>query len=69
MGRAAGFYCPTPPPPPLENDLDAIWNDFHSAFEATVPDSEDELADILAAAIRAVSAELPDGFHFDCARR
>ena len=28
----------------VENDLDAFWNDFHSAFQATVPDSEEDLA-------------------------
>ena len=28
-----------------------LWNDFHSAFQATVPDGEEELADVLADAI------------------
>src|SRR5262249_28587165 len=56
-----------PPPPPAEHDLDAIWNDFHSAFPATVPDSEEELAGIPADATRAMTAELPEGFHFGCA--
>src|SRR5207249_834580 len=32
------------PPPPREHDLDPLWNDFHSAFQATVPDEEDDLA-------------------------
>ncbi len=56
-----------PPPPPAENDLDALWNDFHSAFQATVPDGEEELARVLADAIGAATAELPDGFQFGCA--
>ena len=56
-----------PPPPPVENDLDPLWNDFHSAFQATVPDGEEELARVLADAIGAATAELPDGFQFDCA--
>src|SRR5262249_50826052 len=53
-----------PPLPPVEHDLDAIWNDFHSMFQATVPDSEEELAEVLAAAVNALTAELPEGFHF-----
>ena len=57
----------TPPPvAPVENDLDALWNDSRSAFQGTVPDGEEELADVLADAIWAAGAELPDGFHFDC---
>ena len=55
------------PVPVLENDLDALWNDFHTAFQANVPDDEDELAGVLAGAIGATSAEMPDGFHFECA--
>ena len=51
---------------PSDNDLDALWNDFHSAFQATVPDGEEELAAVLADAIRAAEGELPDGFHFGC---
>src|SRR5271157_2753664 len=51
----------------VENDLDALWNDFHSAFQATVPDSEEVLAGVLAHAIGAATAEMPDGFQFDCA--
>jgi len=53
--------------PPVENDLDPLWNDFHSAFQATVPDSEEDLARVLADAIGAATAEMPDGFQFDCA--
>jgi hypothetical protein len=53
-----------PPPPPPENDLDKLWNDFHSAHQATVPDDEDDLARVLAGAVRATADELPDGFHF-----
>jgi hypothetical protein len=55
---------PPPPPPPPENDLDALWNDFHSTFQASVPDGEEELANVLANAIRALTAELPEDFHF-----
>lgn len=58
-------HVPAPQPPP-ENDLDALWNDAHSAFQATVPDDEEELATVLANAICAASDELPDGFHFAC---
>lgn len=45
--------------------LDAVWNDFHSGFAGTVSDEEEELARILAGAVRGVSAELPSGFHLD----
>src|SRR5262249_14718147 len=63
-----GTIDPTPPPPPPELDLDGIWNDFHSVFQATVPDEEEALARVLAEAIRALSAELLDGVHFGCAQ-
>jgi hypothetical protein len=53
-----------PPLPPVEHDLDAIWNDFHSAFQPTVPDDEEGLAEVLAVAVNALAAELPDGYHF-----
>jgi hypothetical protein len=60
---------PAPPPSPLPaSDLDALWNDFRSAFQATVPDEEDDLARVLAGAIRATSAELPNDCHFGCAQ-
>jgi hypothetical protein len=52
---------------PGENDLDPLWNDFHSVFQAAVPDSEEGLARVLVDAIRAATPELPDGFHFGCA--
>src|SRR5262249_30477438 len=52
---------------PVENDLDPLWNDFHTTFQGTVPDDEEELARALADAIGAATAELPDGFHFECA--
>jgi hypothetical protein len=54
----------TPLVGPLESNLDAMWNDFHTAFQATVPDEEEELARVLAGAIGVLSAELPDGVHF-----
>jgi hypothetical protein len=56
-----------PPPPPPQPELDALWNDFHSGFQPTVPDGDEALAGVLAEAIRATTAELPDGFQFDCA--
>ena len=52
VGGAGGPPTPTPPPPP-ENDLDPLWNDFHTAFQADVPDGEEELANVLADAIGA----------------
>ena len=48
----------------VENDLDPLWNDFRSGFQATVPDGEEELARVLAEAVGSASAELPSGFHF-----
>ncbi len=54
------------PAAPAEHDLDAAWNDFHSAFAATVPDGEEKLAHVLADAISATTAELPDRFQFVC---
>jgi hypothetical protein len=59
---------PPPPPPPPPPDLDAIWNDFHSAFQATVPDEEENLASVMFDAISAATAELADGFYFGCAQ-
>ncbi len=44
------------------SDLDPLWNDFHVAFKAVVPDEEEALATILAKAIASVSAELPEGY-------
>ncbi len=51
-----------------ENELDPLWNDFHSSFQATVPDGEEDLSQILADAIRGASAELPDGYQFSSER-
>jgi hypothetical protein len=59
---------PVPPPTRPDNELDEIWNNFHSTFQATVPDGEEELVGVLADAIRAATAELPEGFHFGCLR-
>jgi hypothetical protein len=53
-------------PEVMQNDLDPLWNDFHTAFPGVVPDDEVELAQVLAVAIRAATAELPDGFHLGC---
>ncbi len=55
-------------PPTVDNDLDQLWNNFHSGFQPTVPDGEEDLARVLADAIGAAAAELPDGFHFGCDR-
>jgi hypothetical protein len=55
-----------PPQPACGDDLDPLWNDFHTKFDATVPDGEEDLARVLAGAIRAITAELPDGNHFGC---
>ncbi len=41
-----------------------LWNDFHSAFKGAVPDDEDDLAAVLAGAIRACGDERPDPLHF-----
>ena len=54
------------PVPSPENELDPLWNDFHSTFQANVPDAEEELAQVLADAIGAVAPELPEGFQFSC---
>ena len=64
-GGGAGLPTPTLVSSP-ENELDPLWNDFHSAFRANVPDGEEELAHVLADAIGAVVPELPEGFHFGC---
>ena len=56
-------------PPPLTLELDALWNDFHSGFQTSVPDSEEDLASVLARAIHSATGELPDGLHVDCPRR
>ncbi len=67
---AAPTVAPVAPPlTALENDLDPLWNDFHSEFTATVPDEEPNLRGILATAIAAASAELPDGYYFGCVRQ
>jgi len=60
---------PDSPPltPGFGSELDQLWNDFHAAFQVNVPDGEEELAGVLAEAIRATTDELPEGFHFDCA--
>jgi hypothetical protein len=55
-----------PEPAVAENQLDALWNDFHSSFVANLPDEEGALAGILADAIRSAAAELPEGLHFEC---
>lgn len=55
---------PPPPPPPPPDEVARLWNDFHSQFKADVPDDEDELALVLATAIRQTEPELPDGHHY-----
>ena len=55
---------PDPVKPPADSDLGPLWNDFHVAHKADVSDDEEALAGVLTDAIRACSAELPDGVHF-----
>jgi hypothetical protein len=50
----------------LQSELDPLWNDFHSAFQAAVPDEEEALALVLSKAISAVSGELPEGYQVGC---
>jgi hypothetical protein len=57
---------PLPLPVPQAQELEKLWNDFHSAYHATIPDDEPTLATTLAAAIEAVSGELPAGFRLGC---
>jgi hypothetical protein len=60
---------PDKPPvslPLAESQLDPLWNDFHSSYDAIVPDSEEELARVVADAVRASSLELPACYQFDC---
>jgi len=51
-------------PPPPADGLVALWNDFHTSFQATVPDTERELAGVLAGAVHSIANELPEGIHF-----
>jgi hypothetical protein len=62
-----GAVAASPPPALPRNDLDQLWNDFHTSFQTVVPDDEEELTRMLADAIKAVSDELPEGHHFGCA--
>jgi len=56
-------------PPPPENDLDALWNDFHSEFQATVSDAEDELTAVLAGASALRRRSFPRVFNSVARRR
>lgn len=60
-GTTPVVVVPDAPPDP---ELSQLWNDFHSAFKGAVPDEEEELADVLAGAIRSCGEELPDPLHF-----
>ncbi len=55
-----------PPPPPPTVDYSRMWNDFLSEHRVILSDDEEELARILAEAIRQVSEEMPEGYHFGC---
>ena len=68
MGGAGGVDRPTCRPL-SENDLDPALERLPLRFQATVPDGEEELAGVLADAIGAATAELPDGFHFELRSR
>ena len=62
---------PIAPPPPHCRRTTSTHSGttFTPRFQATVPDGEEDLARVLADAIRAATAELPDGFQFGCVRR
>jgi hypothetical protein len=56
---------PTPAPDSAPaGALEQAWNDFHAGFKGAVPCDETDLASLLAWAIAASSAELPDGRFF-----
>lgn len=62
---AFGGSAPKPAPELVADaGLGQLWNDFHSAFKGTVPDDEDDLAAVLASAIRSCGDELADPLHF-----
>jgi hypothetical protein len=44
--------------------LEQAWNDFQTDFAGPVPDAENELAELLAWAIKQCSDEMPDGYFF-----
>jgi GTPase SAR1 family protein len=55
---------PPPPQPPASIALDQLWNDFLKSAASPTLDLESEIAQLLAWSIQALSAEMPDGFHF-----
>ena len=62
--EAAVVPAPAARGPAPTDDLTPMWNDFHSTFQATVPDGEEALVRVLADAVRSMNGELPDGVHF-----
>jgi hypothetical protein len=52
------------PPPAPALDLAQAWNDFRTSFKASVPESDEQQAEVLAAAISACQLDLPDGPRF-----
>lgn len=56
---------PSPPPPPPSLDIEQAWNDFRSKQSMPLLDDDEELASLLAWAIRACSDEVGTGHHFE----
>lgn len=63
-GKTVGTGTSEVEPLPRTDELDSLWNDFHSSFQAQISDEENELAGVLAKAIRNCSDELQQGYHF-----
>jgi hypothetical protein len=59
----AGTVPPPPPPPPIR-DLEQLWNDFKAKPQSLGVGDEPALAELLAYAVRTVSAEFPPGVDF-----
>jgi hypothetical protein len=60
-----GSVVPPPLPPPPVYPLEQRWNDFLATYKAPPLEDEGELAGLLAWSVKTVSAEMPDGFHFE----
>src|SRR5262249_15422751 len=44
--------------------LEQLWNDFHAAFKAVIPDEDAQLAELVRWAVEQVSGEMATGHHF-----
>ena len=68
--RQAGRYLPfppgdtPPPPPPPVVALEKEWNDYRDNFQAEVPETEEEIAELLARVVGYCSQEMTNGVHF-----